>query len=162
MARLRVEPRRRFVEQQDIRFVDQRARDREPTLHPARQRLHAIVRTVRQLDELEQLVGTAAELRSGEAEVTPVDDHVLANRELHVEGVLLRDDAEARADLRAALDRVEAEHRDRPGRRRRHAADHPHGRALAGAVWAEKAECLACTHVEVDPVDRDEIAETLD
>ena len=45
---------------------------------------------------------------------------------------------------------------------RRDAADHPHRRALAGAVRAEEAEGLARLDVEVDPVDRDEVAEALD
>jgi hypothetical protein len=35
MPRLRVEPGRRLVEQHEIGFIDQAARDRQPTLHPA-------------------------------------------------------------------------------------------------------------------------------
>ena len=45
---------------------------------------------------------------------------------------------------------------------RRDAADHPHRRALPRAVRAEEAERLARADVEVDPVDRDEVAEALD
>ena len=44
---------------------------------------------------------------------------------------------------------------------RRDAADHPHRRGLAGAVRAEEAERLAGRDVEVDGVDRGELAEPL-
>ena len=43
---------------------------------------------------------------------------------------------------------------------RRDAADHPHRRALAGAVRAEEAERLAPLDVEVDPVDGGEVCRT--
>ena len=48
-----------------------------------------------------------------------------------------------------------------PARDRRDAADHPHRRALPRPVRAEEAERLARSHVEVDAVDGDEVAETL-
>ena len=51
--------------------------------------------------------------------------------------------------------------RERAGRDRRHAADHPHRRGLAGAVRAQEAERLALRDVEVDGVDRRELAEPL-
>ena len=44
---------------------------------------------------------------------------------------------------------------------RRDAADHPHRRGLAGAVRAEEAERFAGRDVEVDGVDRGEVAEAL-
>ena len=60
VARLRVEARRRLVEEQQVRLVDQRPRDRQAPLHAARQRLHLVLRALGELDELEQLVGAAA------------------------------------------------------------------------------------------------------
>ena len=57
VARLRVEARRRLVEQQERGLVDQRAGDGQASLHPARQRLDLVVRALGQLGELEQLVG---------------------------------------------------------------------------------------------------------
>src|SRR5581483_8942324 len=90
-----------------------------------------------------------------------VDEHVLAHGELVVERVRLRHDAEPTADLRAVSNRVEVEDAQGAAARRRDAADHAHRRALAGAVRAEEPERLAGLHVEVDPVDGDEVAELL-
>ena len=55
-ARLRVEPRRRLVEEQDLRRVDEAERDVEPALHPARVALHDSVSRMRDSDQLQQLV----------------------------------------------------------------------------------------------------------
>ena len=46
VARLRVEPGGRLVEQQQLGLVDQRAGDREPALHAARERVDAVVAPV--------------------------------------------------------------------------------------------------------------------
>src|SRR4029079_15822113 len=44
---------------------------------------------------------------------------------------------------------------------RRDARDHPHRRGLAGTIGTEEPERLALLDVEVDPVDRRELAEPL-
>ena len=111
MARLRIEARRRLVEQHDLGLVDERPRDRQAPLHPARQRLDLVVRALRELDELEQLVGPRAQLLARNAEVAAVDDDVLADGQLHVERVLLRHDPEPSADLHAVPRRIHAEDR---------------------------------------------------
>ena len=71
-------------------------------------------------------------------------------------------DPEAAPDLDSVAGRVEPEDAQRPVRHRRDAPDHPHRRRLAGAVRAEEAERLAALKVEVDRVDRSELAEALD
>ena len=53
---------------------------------------------VGQLDELEQLVRAAPDLVARQPEEAPVDEQVLADVELEVEVVLLRDDAEPLPD----------------------------------------------------------------
>src|SRR6516162_9531298 len=82
---LRVEPGRRLVEQEHFRVVDERAGDGQAPLHPARERLDAVVRPLRELDELEQLIRPLAELAPGEAEVAAVDEDVLADGQVAVE-----------------------------------------------------------------------------
>src|SRR6516162_9877795 len=52
---------------------------RQAARHPARERLDAVVRPLRELDELEQLIRPLAELAPGEAEVAAVDEDVLAD-----------------------------------------------------------------------------------
>ena len=114
-----------------------------------------------QLRELEQLVGLAAGRGPRDVEVAGVDDEVLPQRELLVQAVLLRHDAQAGADAGPVDRRVEAEHPQRAGRDGRHAADHPHGGGLPGTVRPEEAEGLALAHLEVDAVDGGERAEPL-
>ena len=55
VARLRVETGGRLVEQQDLGLVDQGARDRQPALHAARQRVDPRVAAIGELHELQQL-----------------------------------------------------------------------------------------------------------
>ena len=158
---LRVEARRRLVEEQQLGIVDERARDRQTPLHPARERLHLVAGALGELDEVEQLVDLRLQLAAREPEVAAVDEHVLAHRQLRVERVVLRNDAEPGSDAGAVRVWVETEDAQRPAADRRDAADHPHRRALAGAVRPEEAERLAAPDVEVDSVDRDEVAEPL-
>src|SRR5206468_1227907 len=69
--------------------------------------------------------------------------------------------AETRTDPCTVGVGIHAEDLQRAGSARRDAADHPHRRALAGAIRAEEAECLTRGDVEVDRVDRDQLAESL-
>src|SRR5919197_1510858 len=162
VSRLRIEAGRRLVEQHHVGVVHERTSNGQAALHPARERLHPVVRALRELDELEELVGALRELPARNAEVASVDDDVLPDGQLHVECVELRDDPEPRADLHPVLHRVEAEDAQGPVRDRRDAADHAHRRRLPCAVRAEEPEGLAATEVEVDRVDRGQLAEALD
>ena len=111
MARLRVEAGGRLVEQQDARVVDEPARDREAALHAAGELVDLALGLVFERGEGEQLVGLLRADRARQAEVAAVDVEVLAGVELAVEVVLLRHDAQARADLGTVLVGVEAEDR---------------------------------------------------
>ena len=162
VAGLRVETGGRLVEEQQLGVVDQRAGDRHPPLHPARQRVDLARGPFRELHEVEQLGRAALALGPREVEVAAVDDQVLGDGQLVVELVGLRHDAEAGPDLAAVRGGLEAEHPQRPGGRRRRAADHPHRRGLAGPVRPEEPERLAAVDLDVDAVDRREVAEPLD
>ena len=95
VPRLRVEAGGRLVEQQHLGVVHEAARDGEPALHPAGQRLDPVVAPLGELGELEQLVGPRAHLVAGEPEEPPVDPEVLLDGEVLVEDVALRADARA-------------------------------------------------------------------
>ena len=110
-----------------------------------------------ELRELEQLVGALGDLPVRHAEVAAVDDEVVADSQLHVEVVLLRDDAELSADLGAALVGIQAEHLEVAAGAGRHGADHPHRGRLARAVGSEQAERFALGDLERDAVDGDEL-----
>jgi hypothetical protein len=116
---------------------------------------------VRELDEIEQRVGPLPDDPARQAEVPSVDEQVLPDGQLDVEGVLLGDHAEPGPDRGPVADRVAAEDGQLPAGRRRDAADHPHRRGLSRPVRPEEAERLAAVQVEIDPVHRREIPEPL-
>ena len=55
-AALRIEPRRRLVEEQNRRPVEDRARDHQPLRHPAGERVHRHLAPISQLELVKQLV----------------------------------------------------------------------------------------------------------
>ncbi len=161
VAGLRVEAGRRLVEEEEIGLVHEGSGDRQASLHPARERLHLGVGPIEELDEVEEGVGATPGLGPGKVEVAAVDDEVLPDGQLHVEGVLLWHDPEAGPDPRAVDGRIEAEDTKGAGGDRGDAADHPHRRGLPGPVRAEEAEGLPAADVEVDRVDSGESTEAL-
>jgi hypothetical protein len=109
VPRLRVEPRRRLVEQQDAGVVDERARDGKAALHPPGQIVDLALAPVGELCELEQFVSARAEVFERQPEVAAVDDEVLADAQFGVEVVGLGHDAQVRPDGGAVVVRVEIE-----------------------------------------------------
>ena len=158
---LRVQPGGGLVEDQDLGLVDERAGDRQAALQAAGQRVDLVPGPVRELDEIKQRVGPLPDEAAGQAEVPAVDEQVLPDGQLDVEGVLLRDHAEPGPHRGVIVYRVAAENGQLPAGRRRDAADHPHRRGLARAVRPQEAERLAAVEVEIDPVHRHEIPEPL-
>ena len=158
---LRIQAGRRLVQEQDLGLVDQRPGDGEAALHAARQRLDLVIGPLGQLHEVQQPRRALGDDGPRQAEVPAVDQEVLPDGQLHVQGVLLRHDAEPGPDRRAVGHRVHAQDRQLAPARRRDAADHPHGRGLAGAVRAEEAERLTPPELEIDPVHGGEITEPL-
>ena len=153
-ARLRVEPRRRLVEEEHARAVHQAERDVEAAAHPARVVLDDAVGGVRDADELEQLGGARSEVAPAHPLDAALQHQVLAaGAELvdagvlwHVAdrtpyGVLLGAHVMA-GDRRAAFVGVGQRHEDANGGR------------LAGAVRPEQPEHLALAHLERDAVER--------
>jgi hypothetical protein len=161
VARLRVEPRRRLVEDQDLRLVDERARDQQAAFHAARQLRDRPVALVLELDELQQLFGPRPRDATRDAEISGVDEEVLDDRDLLVEVVLLRDDPHASLDLARAAGRWHAEHLERPIGGRDRAGDHSHGGRLPRAVRAQEAEAPLRFGFEVDAADGLELPEAL-
>src|SRR5207248_6132487 len=69
MARLWIETRRRLVENQELRIVDERARKRQATLHAARQCANLCARATRESSELEQSRYAHVERRAVDLEI---------------------------------------------------------------------------------------------
>jgi hypothetical protein len=114
-----------------------------------------------ELREVQQGGGALAHLGAGEPEEPAVHVQVVLDAEVLVEDVLLRAHAQARPDRRPVGCRVETEDAQLTAADRRDAADHPHRARLAGAVGPEEAERLAAADLDVDAVDRGEVAEGL-
>ena len=153
-ARLRVEARRRLVEEENLGTVDETHRHVESPLHSARVRLHERVRLVGETERLEQVGGAPLEVGAAHALQATLEDQVLAPRRLAVDARGLRDVPDrAPHGSRFASDVVACDGRA-PGigpRQRREDAD---GRRLSGSVRAEQPEDLSLGDRETDPVER--------
>ena len=114
VAGLGVETGGGLVEDQDLGVRDERAGDREPALHPPRQRVDLVVGPLGELGEVEQLLGPLADDPPGQVEVAAVDHQVVENGELEVERVLLGHDADAAPDARSVVRGVHPEDAQRP------------------------------------------------
>ena len=152
-AALDVEARRRLVEEQNPRVVDEREREVKPTLHPTRVAADAAIGGLVQSDALEQLVAAPGSVRAREALERGLQSQVLAAGEHRVERGLLQRGTDRRAHLRALAHDVVAG--DARGSRRggQQRGQHQHRRGLSGAVGSEEAVDLARRYDEIDPVD---------
>ena len=149
VPRLRVEARGRLVEDEELGIVDERARERQASLHAARERADADVALAREPGEVEQTRNALASSTSrGKAEVAAVDQQVLAHREVGIEVVHLRHDADANARFARGLGHRLADHLDLPAVGIDEAEAAAQRRGLARAVGAEQAEALAAADGE--------------
>ena len=156
-ARLRIESHRGLVEKDHARLVDERARDHEPLLLAARE-LITLASAFSAMPSFSSSPRARARDRAGDAEVRGVEDEVLAHVEAAVRIRALRHDTDALAHQRRLRAHVGALD-DRGSGRRDHArgADADRGR-LPRAVGAEQAEELAGLHLQVERLERDDLA----
>jgi len=154
LPRLRVEPGRRLVEEQQLRRIDQRARDVRPAPLPAGE---LPVRPLQKIPGVRRARRPANRLGKLRARlfVEPAPRaHVLLDRQKRVEQVILKHDADRRANRRVVLSQPMAVERDLARVRLQDRAEYVDRRRLARAVRPEKREQLAAIQVEVDAVDR--------
>ena len=85
LARHRIEPRRRLVEEQHARRHDERGRDVQPAAHAARIILDLFGRRLRQIEGGQQLVGALARAAPAKTPQPRQQHQVLAAREVFVE-----------------------------------------------------------------------------
>src|SRR5690606_20569744 len=106
-ARQRIDARRRLVEDQEVRIVDQRAAQAQLLLHAARELAGRAIRERVEAGRGKQLADAALAFLAGMAEETSEEVDVLENRKRRIEvpAKALRHVGDARTDL-AALARV--------------------------------------------------------
>ena len=150
----RVEAGGRFVEEEDLRLVDQRHGQVESTLHAARVGLDAIVDGAADVDQTDDVVHPPRDVRRRQPVEPTLQIEQFAPGLFPVERRILESDTDAEPDgAGVALD-VVAGH-DRGARcRRQQRAEHLDARGLSGAVRAEEAVDLTRRDLEVDAGDR--------
>src|SRR5207302_10585627 len=130
VAALRVEAERGLVEKDDLRRVQQAARDLEAPLHAAGEALDQIVAAVPQLEELQQALHTLAAELARRAVEHSVQIQILAGGELGVEAGILEDDAEAAAERTRLSECVQSSDLDPAAGRRDQCGQHVDGGCL--------------------------------
>ena len=123
--------------------VDEREREVEPALHPARVARDLPIGGVHEPDAVEELLGARLPLLLGDALQRRLQAEVVARGEERVERGLLQRDADQPADLRPVLHDVVAADERRPRGRRQQRRQDVDGRGLPGAVRPEEAVDLA-------------------
>ena len=161
MPCLRIQPGGGLIQQQNVRFVDQCAGNRQPALHAPGKVLHPGAGSVAELSELQQLIGLGPEEAAGQSEVAAVHNDVLPDRELLVQVVLLGDHPQACPHFGALLLRIQAGHLHLARRACRHCGDHAHGGGLARPVGPQQAERLTPADAEADVVHGGEVSVAL-
>src|SRR5690606_31344296 len=146
-TRLRVEARRRLVEDRRLGPPDDAERDVEPAALAAGELARARAGLLAQPDGVDHLVGVARS-RVERREVP----HELGDRELGLVARVLQHDAEARAPGPSCGLRVLAEHAVLARVAVAEPLEDLDGRRLAGAVRAEDREDLAALDPQVDAV----------
>src|SRR5262249_49018827 len=157
----RIDARRRLVEEQHARLVHDRGAERHALLPAARQAACELAAPALEAGGLQHplLAGRPPLPRALVDAGKEIE--VLVDREIVVERKLLGHVAELLPDvLRTQLaDLACQSHLARAGRQQ--ATEHLDRGGLARTVGAEQSEDLAVAHLEIDALDRDEVAECL-
>src|SRR6187401_2987744 len=157
----RVDGRRRLVEDEDLRILDEGIGDAEPLEHAPRVGIGGMVGRVRQAHLLEELDDPRRRLRRVEAVQARRVVEVLAAGEPAVKSDAVRQVADPTLHLERVARRVEADDARLAVARLREAQEHEDRRRLARPVRPEESVDLARADAEGQVVDRDEIAVSL-
>ena len=157
-ARLRIQAGRRLIEEQQLRFADERARNRETLLLPARERHDARLALFLEPDEREHFLD-----RMRLPVERPEQRQHLADLELVGELGFLELNAEALAQRPSggAIAPRRAEDLDLARIRDRQPLEDFDGSGLAGAVGSEQSKALACLDDEIETRNGDDVPEPL-
>ena len=133
-------------------------RDVEPPLHAAGVGLDQPVGRVGEAEALERLGRPLAQRGAGDPVELALDDEVLAAGRVHVDAVLLADDADRVADAHGLGEHVVAGDAGAARVGGGEGGEDADGRGLARPVGAEQAEDGARLDLEVEAVERTDVA----
>ena len=160
LAELQVERAQRLVEQEHLRAVDQRARERHALLLTAGQLARLALVEPFEPDDAEQLARPSLELILRHLLPAEPERDVLEDVQVRKERVALKDGVHLALVGRHARDGLAGD-LDRPAVGLLEAADHPQRGRLAAARRAEQREERARGDLERQVVDRQHVAEPL-
>ena len=159
VPRHRINAGSRLVENQEVRPVDHRHRQRQALAHAQRHGVGQGVHDRTELEALRQLGDAGGDLGIGQMEQLGVQFQVLPHGQLGIKGEGLRHVADAPAGGQIAGVQDLAEQPRLAFARRQEAGEHFHGGRFAATVGAEKAEDLAPLDPQADMIDGGEIGE---
>jgi hypothetical protein len=153
LSQHRVDAGRRFVDEQDVRAVDQRTGELEPALHPAGQVARQPMTHVPQVDDLERAPDEPSTLERSDAVQGGHESDVLLGRQILVQAEQLRHVRDPAPCMAAEGHRILAEDPDLAGRTRQRPTQHPDRGRLPGAARPDDAQDRSGRHVEREVVD---------
>jgi len=153
IPRLRIEPDRRLVEEEDRWLVDQRARDHEPLLLSTAQLVDFRLRFVGNFEPFEQRRRATSGLARVDPEIGGVVDQILPNIERAIGIGTLRDDADALPYTDAVAHDVRAGDHGRSGGGEDAGRQDPDRRRFPRPVRTDHPKKFALVDVEVDPLE---------
>ena len=151
-AELEVQGAERLVEQQHVRAVGERAGERHPLLLAAGELVGLALLECLEPDQRQGVADAPSHLVLGHALALGPEGDVVADRQVRKQRVVL--EHHVHGPLVGWLaGHVAVAQQDAAARRQLEAADHPQGRRLAAARWAQEREELAGGHLEGHVVD---------
>src|SRR5437773_2401452 len=154
---LRIESRRRLVEEQHLRMRNEGHREIEALPHPARVRPGAAVRGVLQVNRLQQLRNSLLSFPLREMVQRALEAQVLSARELVIDSDLLGRIPNDLAYGGGILVHVDTVHDRGSGRLLDERRDHFDRRRLARAVRAEESKDFPAANREGNSIDRTDV-----
>ena len=158
LPELRVEGAQRLVEQEDGGIQDQRPREGDPLLLAAGELIRPALLVAGQTDELERATDHLAALPLRRLLVAEAERDVLLDVQMREQRIVLEDRVHVPL-VRRHAGHVDAVEDDLPLRGALEPGDHPQRRGLPAARRAEEREELAGSDLQIDAVDRGEVAE---
>ena len=161
MSRARVQAGGGLVEEDHRRPAGEARAEVQPAAHAARVRRDAAVGGLGEPEALEHLAGAGPRLGAGQTVEAADHLEVLTPGQLLVDGRELTGQTDPAAHRERFVDDVVAEHARAARCRAQQRGEDAHERRLAGAVGPEQPEDGGGLDLEVEAVERDDVAERL-
>ena len=159
LAKLDVDARGRFVEHDHGGLVHQGLRHEHPPLHPARERAHVDFGFGSEVEVPHHLVDPRAIV--AHSEIARLEAQGLAHGEERIEYQFLRDDPEGATRGAIVGAHIMAHHPGRAPVGARETRENAYQGGLTGPIGSEQPEKLSLPDLEVDPRERQLLAEAL-